>query len=592
MALSFYQRPMNAQINEIRLLELTKGSSSDPVSCSMRLVSLDDADIEYEALSYVWGTVAGHVPIQVCGESFEATSNLELALRHLRYKDRSRLLWVDAVCINQMDIPERNSQVKLMGSIYETAHQVVVWLGEEESDTMEIIELIHRMAGNHEFHWADFTPIEDYEPRPELGVDRLLLFMFFRKPWWTRMWTLQEMAKAKSLTFICGSHVISGKTFELLVQSFYIHYQVCCFPENNNPILTLPHLENRFLELQRIENLRKSRTRVGFLELARLYRYRIATDPHDMVYGLLGMSLDLDDKVINYQLPVAEAYELATLALIAKTGNLDVFSHVLEHPSDASHEHTENLPSWVPDWKLEYKFEVLRFSGKRQEAFSTHKTSGSIPVDINRVSPGKIAIKGLLFDTVEELAHAKAPSILISYESIDEWREFAGVDEKPEEPYAGGKTLIDAFWRTLCCDMSVIRGEKRATFKDRILHDEWWWIFLLMKYEQNAQGQLKKLRQEELRGVNQLALSIYSYTAGRRFFRTKTGYIGVGPSGMKEGDQVCVLFGGKTPFILRRKDPEAKVHNKSVEEWIFVGDAYVQGIMNGEAIKSMENEQL
>ncbi|KAF7854454.1 uncharacterized protein EAF02_011629 [Botrytis sinoallii] len=527
MALSFYQRPMNAQINEIRLLELTKGSSSDPVSCSMRLVSLDDADIEYETLSYV------------LGDSRRTCSNSECVEKAFKATKQSRV-GATAFAVQRLQ--------------------------------PFTLELIHRMAGNHKLHWADFTPIEDNEPRYGVGLDRLLLFIFFRGPWWTRMWTLQEMAKAKSLTFICGSSVISGQTLELLVQSFNIHYQACCFDEKNNPILTLPHLENRFLELQRIESLRKSRTRVGFLELARLYRYRIATDPHYMVYGLLGMSLDLDDKVINYQLPVAEAYELATLALIAKTGNLDVFSHVLEHPSDASHKYTENLPSW--------------------EAFSTHKTSGSIPVDINRVSPGKIAIKGLLFDTVEELAHAKAPSILISYDSIDEWREFAGVDEKPEEPYAGGKTLIDAFWRTLCCDMSVISEEKRATFEDRILHDEWWWIFLLMKYKQNAQEYSRKLRQEVLHGVNQLALSIYSYTAGRRFFRTKTGYIGVGPSGMKEGDQVCVLFGGKTPFILRRKDPEVKAHNKSVEEWIFVGDAYVQGIMNGEAIKSMENEQL
>ncbi|KAF7886448.1 hypothetical protein EAF00_010551 [Botryotinia globosa] len=590
MALSFYQRPMNAQIHEIRLLELTKGSPSDPVSCSMKLASLDDANIEYEALSYVWGTLAGHVPIQVCGESFKATSNLELALRHLRYRDRSRVLWVDAVCINQLDIPERNSQVKLMGSIYETAHQVVVWLGEEESGTKESIELIHRMAGNHKLHWMDLTPMEDDNPRPELGTDRLNLFMFFRKPWWTRMWTLQEMAKAKSLTFICGSYVISGRTLELLIQSFNLHYRICCVAERNSVILTFPQLANRFAELEKIESLRKSRTRIGFLELARLYRYRIATDPHDMVYGLLGMSLDLDDKVIDYQLPVAEAYELAALALITKTGNLDVFSHVLEH-SKVSNGYTENLPSWVPDWKLVYNFELLRFSSQRQEAFSTQKPSGSIPVDINRVSPGKIAIKGVLFDTVEKISHARAPSMHNNYDEIDKWREFAGVDEKPEEPYAGGKTLIDAFWRTLCCDMSVVSGETPATFQDRLLHDDWWWTFLLMKYKQDSQGYLRKLRRDVMIGVINLTDSINSYTAGRRFFRTKTGYIGVGPSEIKEGDRVCVLFGGKTPFILRKKDPEAKVQTKSAEEWVFIGDTYVHGIMNGEAIKSMSNEQ-
>lgn len=563
----------------------------------MKLASLDDADIEYEALSYVWGEVAGHVSIQVCGENFKATSNLEQALRRLRYKDRSRLLWVDAVCINQLDIPERNSQVKLMGSIYETAHQVIVWLGEEEKDTKKTIELIHRLAGNHKLHWVDLSPVayDISEPTVRKGnVDHFGLFGFFRRPWWTRMWTLQEMAKARDLTFIYGSCVVSGKTLELLAQSFNIHYQACCvdeYKQNGASYVILPNIQDRIVELEKIESLRKSGTRIGFLELAGLYRYRIATDPHDMVYGLLGMSLDLDDKVIDYQLPIAEAYELATLALITKTGNLDVFSHVLEHSSSSS-PHTKNLPSWVPDWNSTYPFYLLRFSSKRQEAFSTHKASGSIPVDINRVSPGQIAIKGLVFDTVEEFAHAKDLSLRITYEKLNEWREFAGVDKRLEEPYAGGKTLIDAFWRTLCCDMSVVSEKTRATFEDRILHDEWWWIILLMEHEQDAQEYSKKLRREVLHGVNQLSLSIYSYTAGRRFFRTKTGYIGVGPSRMEEGDQICVLFGGKTPFILRRENPEAKVQAKSAEKWIFVGDAYVHGIMDGEAMKRMESEQL
>lgn len=593
MALAFYQRALDVETREIRLLELSRGLPTDTVSCNLKIASLDDANLVYEALSYVWGEIAGHVSIQVCGENFEATCNLEAALRHLRYRDRSRLLWVDAVCINQLDVQERNSQVKMMGSIYESAHQVVVWLGAKTKHTKDTMELIHRLASNHNAHWV--TQSKALEVRDKLGGvggELLSLYMFFRVPWWTRMWTLQEMAKARNLTFMCGSYTIPGEELKLLVQSFNKHFQKCCVDGPESGGYNLVNIQNRIVELERIEHLRENRTLVGFLKLAGVYRYRIATDPRDMIYGLLGMSLDLDSTVIDYQLPVTEAYEVATLALISKTGNLDVFSHILEYAERTPFDSPGGLPSWIPNWRSEYRFQVLRYSAQRQETFALFQASGDIQMDITRVSPGKVAISGLEFDTVEELAPAKEPSLLISYSTLDEWRLFAEVDSRPEAPYVGGKTIIDAFWRTLCCDMSAKGDNSRATFEDRVLHDEWWWLYLLLSHdERSAQEYARKLNHNVLDGINKLALSIYSFTAGRRLFRSKGGYMGIGPSKVQIGDQICVLFGGKTPFILRQKDASLDVPNQS-QEWELVGDVYVHGIMDGETITMMEDKKL
>lgn len=72
----------------------------------------------YDALSYVWGNTAVKVPITLNGQQFGVTVNLECALRHFRLERRPRILWVDAICVNQKDIKVRNSQVRQMGRVY------------------------------------------------------------------------------------------------------------------------------------------------------------------------------------------------------------------------------------------------------------------------------------------------------------------------------------------------------------------------------------------------------------------------------------------------------------------------------------------
>lgn len=105
----------------------------------MRLLytSLKGANkIEYEALSYTWGDVkdlANRGEILLHGQEHEITQNLESGLRHLRFKDKPRILWADAVCINQTDLDERVQQVSQMHQIYNPggASHVLVWLGEQ-----------------------------------------------------------------------------------------------------------------------------------------------------------------------------------------------------------------------------------------------------------------------------------------------------------------------------------------------------------------------------------------------------------------------------------------------------------------------------
>lgn len=119
----------------IRVLELLPGERHKNLSCRIIETRQSIPDIEFEALSYVWGKpiFSSRLHEVESDTVLHITHNLYLALRALRYPDRSRYLWADAICINQSENAEKSHQVKNMGSIYAMASMVVVWLGDGDS---------------------------------------------------------------------------------------------------------------------------------------------------------------------------------------------------------------------------------------------------------------------------------------------------------------------------------------------------------------------------------------------------------------------------------------------------------------------------
>lgn len=135
MACNSYPGTTLLKDDEIRLIRLLPGHWEDEIRCELVHDSLKSLNSlqhgrTYHALSHVWGLPENKRPITLDGVIFNATVNLESALRHLRHQLPGRLLWVDALCINQRDIPERTHQVKLMGAIYRSCESVLVYLGD------------------------------------------------------------------------------------------------------------------------------------------------------------------------------------------------------------------------------------------------------------------------------------------------------------------------------------------------------------------------------------------------------------------------------------------------------------------------------
>ena len=127
---SMYE-PLDESKREIRLLHLFPGDDGGALKCTFSLVSLDD-ELDYEAVSYVWGDAEDRrsVNVEAVDEPVLITRNLGSVLRNIRLQDRQRVLWVDALCINQQDLNERGSQVAMMVTIYSQSSRVLAYLGD------------------------------------------------------------------------------------------------------------------------------------------------------------------------------------------------------------------------------------------------------------------------------------------------------------------------------------------------------------------------------------------------------------------------------------------------------------------------------
>ncbi|KGO57237.1 Heterokaryon incompatibility [Penicillium expansum] len=209
-----FDMPLNEDQEEIRLFTiLPDNDRTRPIRGNLHIVSLYDSP-DFEALSYTWGNCSEERTIFVNGQSFPVTPNLEEALRHLRQSHRARVVWIDAICIDQKNHSEKTFQIPLMGDIYSTASQIIAWLGEsnpnivlamglmehfedKESPASQILSKLTKLSGVS----VEFTRAGELAmARAFLGIADIL-----RRPYWNRMWTFQEWhLPGEKIICMCG----------------------------------------------------------------------------------------------------------------------------------------------------------------------------------------------------------------------------------------------------------------------------------------------------------------------------------------------------------------------------------------------------
>ena len=177
----------------VRLLRLLPHPNEDsPIECQLITCSLLDSERthSYNALSYTWGPEDNKHCIYIDGEQQPARTNLHKALSHFRDCFVERILWIDAICINQGDDIEKGHQVASMAKIYAKASGVIVWLGEAADDSDRAFRAIRRTAEEQD---AGFSIPKTYSDRhdidPEINeLDQQAILSLLEREWFQRIW--------------------------------------------------------------------------------------------------------------------------------------------------------------------------------------------------------------------------------------------------------------------------------------------------------------------------------------------------------------------------------------------------------------------
>jgi len=230
---SFPYPPLPPSVDAIRILTIEPGTFTDPLKCTLATAPFSTKP-RYAALSYTWGlpypdletlaqAIASNISpsepscprspdlttLTINAHPFQIHSNLLLALLHIRSKTHPLHLWIDAICINQSDMPERNAQVAMMSFIYSRAQKVIAWLGLREINPA-VPDPVRIMA----IEWEDGTvgdlaasieevrkPTSSREPgRSSFDFPRIAMSSY-----WTRLWIVQEACLARELVFVFGA---------------------------------------------------------------------------------------------------------------------------------------------------------------------------------------------------------------------------------------------------------------------------------------------------------------------------------------------------------------------------------------------------
>lgn len=201
---------------EVRLLIVAPGAADDTISCKTQVSSLLEVPV-YEAVSYAWSHVTGSKTIVVDDASVKVPAAAEEVLRHLRYSDRPRTLWIDAICINQRDNTERSHQVVLMHEIYRKTSRTVIWLGESDSSTaaaFSSLKLIHDQMCTESENGQELREVlygksnifQYSTTKLPNDCDFAALRTFYERTWFGRLWVVQEAALCTSGIVVCGKY--------------------------------------------------------------------------------------------------------------------------------------------------------------------------------------------------------------------------------------------------------------------------------------------------------------------------------------------------------------------------------------------------
>ena len=593
-------RPLGGvTLKSFRLIELLPEENGALIPhIKLQHSSLLDADISYEALSYCWGDATPLWPVLCVDENsiIYVTRNLFDALMQLR-RDHHRRIWVDAICINQRDITERNWQVRLMGDIYRRASQVLVWLGEARDDSELVAPFVTQMLEVKARMKEERLSVVDLDERKreELGIPSsvrfrdpprasLALISITERAWWRRMWIIQEFLLGEAVLLICGEWSISWTSFS---EAYEMIMDLDLGIFGYRPVA----YSSQFQLLKTLRDENSMKYSMPLRALIPWTQTALASDPRDFIYALLGLAEDGDKIEVDYSKSIQQIFEEATRQMLLTTP-LDLLNLEV---AGISGKLEPDWPSWVPQYHVTPPECALAFAG----VSPLNATLQSEP-DIVCVQ-SSIELAGYALDTIVEIGYCgppfpRTPSYLIwksieIYIVVANWANVCNA-------YSGqiyhqtGEDIKDAFWQTFMgpyFQNSYERQKEGFKALEPTIRAMMRVLTIPLPYNSSPFKVIAVILFSWLTFPTNLHQLIYGPDRrphdphvlfdflrcfGRRIVRTESGYIGLGPQAAKVGDEVFLVKGVQYPCILRKALGQGRYY--------LVGQAFIHGVMSGQ----------
>ena len=517
-------RPENA---EIRLLELFPSSKRyGEIRCRVFHVQLD-SNPRYDAVSYASRPDDGVGYIRANGLVLQLPRALVQDLRNLRAKTGSQgrvlFLW---------DIHWDNSthlvkwQLRLNSRIFKQAQQVAIGLGDKsekdedaiefvrEIDTLFIQKIASTFASRVDSTSSSNGFLTNMDKKSLSDGIGVAILQLFQRPWWRRMWPVQELMLPQKATLYYGDEAILFDSFHRLFMS-QITIKVLIGEKDYSVLVS----DRAWIGAQRISLVRASYLlghHPTLPELLWATEYHLATDRIDKVYALFGLldPEEQDSEFLVHDVTKSDEENFVNVAvhIINRYQNLDILSYASHHrPLETS------LPSWVPDFSVAGDDARPLFGG-------TFGPSGS--TNIFNAGGTKCACPELAKDSRILVAQGHVfDNVRILFRALDDFESEASLsDLYASVKESGAELALETFWTTVQAD----------------------------QYDGNR-------LEKPISGIVESTLSQdgcpdFGFCKGRRLVLTSEGHLGLAPVRTQVGNKIVVLAGGKVPYILKKMD--------------------------------------
>ncbi|KAH7071335.1 heterokaryon incompatibility protein-domain-containing protein [Paraphoma chrysanthemicola] len=588
----------------MRVLHLQPSSNrSDAIYCSFTIHKVKACNSSYKAVSHVWypkGISQERVTIQIADGDhiypLEIRPNQERALRQIRHPSHKVCLWIDALCINQKDMEEKAHQNKMMPFIFQSASEVIVWLGDGDDDTEKAMKFIPQLI--------DLTDFDRLLKSEETPAQWQALVKLLENPYFSRRWVFLEVILARRAVVHCGAHSVLWDEFcdaVLLLGSRFEDIQFLC-----KRFALTQDTGNRLEELADLRALSAYSVAEASRDLFRPLSAGLTSslctlgtlvsflpglqtrDPRDVIWALLPVASDavVTGIHMDFDMHASTLYQQFARYCADTTNTIDIICTPWAAKLKDSISFLQPYPP-LPSWIC--SVDKLPFGRRKKDLYGRkngdvlvgrpnrtfyNAAQNSIAVPVfgttselgHTILDGTMIVSGFQLGTISELGNRAAAGTLHS-----EWVDMSGWQP-------GDKVVPDMLWRTLVADRGPDGTRTPPWYHRACLY----WLdafegedvtYDVLQHKRHPSSAVQYMQRVQTVIWNR-KLFVFANRSGVRVF-------GLAPQEAKLHDSIAILHGCSVPVILRQDE----------KGWRLIGECFVYGNMDGEAMKDEENKK-